>query len=101
MTPAETATVRFTVMRLERVTGHGGLIAFAAVEADLDGIVVTIDGVGVVRSQDGRLFAQAPRFRGSSGEWRPAIGLPAELAQAMGEEVLQAFAGMEEEQGHG
>lgn len=87
----ETATVTFTVLGFELVTGHGSLVAFAAVEVELDGIVLHLDGVGVICARDGRLIAQAPRFRGASGEWRPAIGLPPELAQAMGREVLQAF----------
>jgi hypothetical protein len=59
MTAAGTATVTFTVTVIERIEGAGRLAALAAIEIELDGIALTVQGVRVVR-QSNRITTEAP-----------------------------------------
>jgi hypothetical protein len=80
-------TVTFTVTALERIEGHGRLLALAALEIDFDGVVLQLQGVQVIR-QGKRITAQAPRFRDpKNGVWVPAVILPDELGAAIAREV--------------
>jgi hypothetical protein len=47
---------------VERIRGAGCLVALAAVEIDLEGVVVLVQGIQVVRHR-GRISTQAPHFR--------------------------------------
>jgi stage V sporulation protein G len=86
-----TATVTFVVTGLERVSGAGRLVALAAVEIDLEGVVVVVQGVQVIR-QRGRISTQAPRFRNPrTGVWAPAVILPEELGLAIAKELHRAL----------
>jgi hypothetical protein len=84
-----TATVTFVVTGLERVSGAGRLVALATVEIDLEGVVVLVQGVQVIRHR-GRIATQAPRYRNPrTGAWIPAVVLPHELGVAIAEELHQ------------
>jgi hypothetical protein len=84
---AETATVTFTVTDVERIEGAGRLAALAAIEIELDGVALTVQGVRVVRQKD-RITAEAPRYRDpKTGRWLPALILPDELGVAIAREV--------------
>jgi hypothetical protein len=90
---AGTATVTFTVTDVERIEGAGRLAALAAIEIELDGIALTVQGVRVVR-QSNRITTEAPRYRDPrTGQWRPALILPDELGAAIGREVQRIVMG--------
>jgi stage V sporulation protein G len=87
MSTDSTATVTFVVTGLQRVVGAGRLVALATVEIDLEGVVVQVQGLQVIR-QRGRISTQAPRFRNpQTGAWMPAVILPDELGVAIAQEV--------------
>jgi stage V sporulation protein G len=78
-----TATVTFVVTDLERLNCAGRLVALATVEIDLEGVVVVVQGVRVIRDRN-RITTQAPRFRNPrTGVWTPAVILPHELGRAI------------------
>ena len=80
-------TVTFTVTGLERIRGHGRLLALAALEIEFDGVTLGLHGVQVIR-QGKRITTQAPRFRNpKTGVWAPAVILPDELSAAIAQEV--------------
>lgn len=84
---AETSTVTFTVIDVERVEGAGRLAALAAIEIVLDGVALTMQGLRVLR-YDNRITTEAPRYRNPrTGQWRPAVILPDELGRAIAREV--------------
>jgi hypothetical protein len=88
-----TATVTFTVTDVERIEGAGRLAALAAIEIELDGIALTVQGVRVVR-QSNRITTEAPHYRDPrTGQWRPALILPDELGAAIGREVQRIVMG--------
>jgi hypothetical protein len=79
--------VTFTVTGLERIEGHGRLLALAALEIEFDGVVLGLQGVQVIR-QGRRITTQAPHFRNpKTGIWTPAVILPDELGAAIAREV--------------
>jgi hypothetical protein len=79
--------VTFTVTALERIEGHGRLLALAALEIDFDGVTLRLQGVQVVRQGKG-ITTQAPHFRDpKKGVWVPAVILPDELRAAIAQEV--------------
>jgi hypothetical protein len=87
MDAATTATVTFTVTDVERIEGAGRLAALAAIEIELDGIALTVQGVRVVR-QNNRITTEAPRYRDPrTGQWLPALILPDELGAAIAREL--------------
>jgi hypothetical protein len=93
MAAAGTATVTFTVTDVERIEGAGRLAALAAIEIELDGIALTVQGVRVVR-QSNRITTEAPRYRDPrTGQWRPALILPDELGAAIGRELQRIIIG--------
>jgi hypothetical protein len=89
MTEAATTIVTFTVTEVERVRDAGRLVALAKVELELDGVVLVMQGVRVMRQRD-IITTQAPRFRDPrTGNWLPALIVPAELGQAIARELHQ------------
>jgi hypothetical protein len=94
MAAGGTATVTFTVTDVERIEGAGRLAALAAIEIELDGIALTVQGVRVVR-QSNRITTEAPHYRDPrTGQWRPALILPDdELGAAIGREVQRIVMG--------
>ena len=92
MTEAATTIVTFTVTDVERVRGAGRLVALAKVELELDGVVLVMQGVRVMRQRD-RITTQAPRFRDPrTGELLPALIVPDELGLAIARELHQILA---------
>jgi hypothetical protein len=86
-------TVTFTVTGLERVEGHGRLLALATLEIEFDGVKLGLQGVQVIR-QGKRITTQAPRFRNpKTGVWAPAVILPDELGAAIAREVQNILLG--------
>jgi stage V sporulation protein G len=89
MTEGATTVVTFTVTEVEQVRGAGRLVALAKVELELDGVVLVMQGVRVMRDRDG-IAIQPPRFRAPrTGDWIPALLLPDELGQAIARELHQ------------
>lgn len=87
MDAAATTTVTFTVTEMERVQGAGRLSALAAIELELDGIGLTVQGVRVIR-RNGRVIIEAPHYRNPrTGQWLPALILPDELGVAIAREI--------------
>ena len=87
MTSQDTAVVTFTVTQLDRVQGAGRLAALAAVEIDVEGVSLLVQGIRVIR-QKNRIATQAPHFRDPrTGAWIPALILPDELATAIAREL--------------
>lgn len=86
---AETVPVTFTVIGVERVQGTGRLIGLAIVELDFAGVILTLQGVQVVRELNGSLSCKPPVFRHpKTGRWLAAVVLPPTLAEAIGHEVV-------------
>jgi hypothetical protein len=87
MSTDSTATVTLVVTGLQRIAGAGRLVALATVEIDLEGVVVLVQGMQVIR-QRGRISTQAPCFRNpQTGVWMPAVNLPDELGAAIAQEL--------------
>ena len=80
-------TVTLTVTGLERIEGHGRLLALATLEIEFDGVKLGLHGVQVIREGE-CVTTQAPRFRNpKTGVWAPAVILPEELGAAIAQEV--------------
>jgi stage V sporulation protein G len=89
MTEAATTIVSFTVLGVEPVRGAGRLIALARVEIELDGVILIMQGVRVVRMGNG-ILTEPPKFRDPrTGDWLPALIVPAELGEAIARELNQ------------
>jgi hypothetical protein len=88
---SSTVPVHFTVVELRRLRATGNPRALATVEVNLDGVAMTLSGIEVVLTANGKLQARAARYRTAAGAWAPSIVLPAELERAIGREVLAAF----------
>jgi hypothetical protein len=86
----ETAPVSYRVLGLERVYGHGRLLALAIVEIEVGGIPITLQGCRICRKPGGGLEVTAPYFRAPNAVWRSCIVLPPELADALGAEIMAA-----------
>lgn len=84
----DTVPVEYRVIGTEPVHGRGRLERLAIVEVEVAGIVLTLQGVQVMRGPDGRRTCRAPTFRHPDGRWLPAILLPVELSDAIAAEVL-------------
>lgn len=87
------ATINCTVIDV-RPVNKGRLIALATVEINIDGIVMTIDGVQVVRlpataNKQEMTGVDVPHYRGADGTWRRAVMLPDELDGPLGDAVLE------------
>jgi hypothetical protein len=85
----ETVSVDVTVLAIDRVD-EGRLIAFASVEIDVDGVLIGLEGVRLVRQPPSRINIEAPRYR-RGGAWLPAVVFPAELSRAIAAAVFAAY----------
>ena len=89
MLPTDTVAVDYRVLGVEPVRGAGRLEALAAIELDVAGVVIVLQGVQLRRRADGDFDCAAPAFRHPrTGQWFPAVILPPELRTALGKEVL-------------
>ncbi len=89
----ERVTVTVTVLGVEQVRGKGPLIGLAIVELDIAGVVITLQGVQVLRLPNGSLACRSPQFRRVNGAWTSAAVLPADLSEAVGAEVISHLRG--------
>ena len=85
---AETSVVSFAVTGFEWIRGKGRLAGLADVRIEIEGVVLLLQGVRVLRERDGRLGYQEPRFRHPDGGWVAALVLPPELSDAIATAVL-------------
>lgn len=90
---SETALITVTVLDGQAVQ-KGQIIALAAVEIELDGVVFTVNGLQVVRTRETSSGRDAngvalPRYRAPDGEWKPAIDLPDELREPVTMAILE------------
>jgi hypothetical protein len=85
---AETSVVTFVVTGLEWISGDGRLAGLADVRIEIEGVVVLLQGVRVLREPDGGLACQEPRFRHPDGRWVQVAVLPPELSDAIAAAVL-------------
>jgi hypothetical protein len=84
---AETTPVTITILNIDRVA-KGDVAVLANVELEVAGVVIVLQGVAVTKQ--GRV--RAPLFRHPrTGQWLPAVGLPASLSSAIGNELLAAM----------
>jgi stage V sporulation protein G len=91
MTEAATTIVNFTVLDVEPIRGAGRLIALARVELELDGVILIMQGIRVVRMREG-ILTEPPKFRDPrTGDWIPALIVPAELGEAIARELNQVL----------
>jgi hypothetical protein len=86
-----TVSVSFSVTSLQRLRAAGNPRALATAKVNLGGIELTLSGIEVVRTSNGKLQARAPRYRTQTGVWAPAVTLPDELERAIGVEILAMF----------
>ena len=96
---AETSVVTFAVTGFERIPGKGRLAGLADVRIEIEGVVLLLQGVRVLREPDGGLACQEPRFRHPDGRWVQVAVLPPELSDAIAAAVL-ALAGDANRLGH-
>ena len=96
---AETSVVSFAVTGFEWVGGKGRLAGLADLRIGIEGVVLLLQGVRVLREPDGRLECEEPRFRHPDGRWVQAAVLPPELSDAIAVAVL-ALAGDASRLGH-
>ena len=87
---SETATLTISVQKPRAVLSKH-LFALCDVEIDLDGLVVTICGVGARRQPDGQVAVVLPVYRDVNGQRQGAVKLPPELLPAIGESVLDTL----------
>jgi hypothetical protein len=84
----ETSVVSFAVVGFEWSRGKGRLAGLADVRIEIEGVVLLLQGVRVLREPEGRLACQEPRFRHPNGGWVAALVLPPELSDAIEMAVL-------------
>ena len=90
----EHVTVTMTVLGVEQVRNRGPLIGLAIVELDIAGVIITLQGVQLLRLPDGSLACRSPQFRRTNGTWASATVLPPDLAEALGAEVIEHLRGL-------
>lgn len=89
----ETALVRCTVREIHPVSA-GRLLALATVEVEIEGVVLVVEGVQVLRfpatrDEPERTGVDLPRYRDRHGVWRPALKVPEEIRQPLGDAILE------------
>ena len=85
---AETSVVSFAVNGFEWVWGKGRLAGLDDLRIEIEGVVVLLQGMRVLREPDGGLACQEPRFRHPDGRWVQVAVLPPELSEAIAATVL-------------
>lgn len=85
----ETATVSFQVIGVEIVRGRGRLLGFAAVVLEIGGVEIRLQGVQIVRADDGSLKCLPPTYKHLDGRWLPSVVLPPDLSAALATEILR------------
>ncbi|WP_231920510.1 hypothetical protein [Magnetospirillum sp. XM-1] len=92
-TPSEETTevsqVNIELLDFTPMKNAGSLLALADVALMLDGVEIIIHGVQV-RADFRNTRISLPKFRASSGEWKPAITLPEEVRYPMADIIIAA-----------
>lgn len=92
MSALETVPAEFEVVDLELVH-RGRLIALASVVLNVAGVEMMFSGLQVRGELDRALSVEMPAYRHpASGRWMPAVRIPAELGQAIADQVLDMVA---------
>ena len=81
------STVSITVLSVKPVK-FGKIFALAAVEIDIDGVLVVVHGIRAIRVQPTGTRIDLPMFRDENGVWRHAVTLPDEISGPIGKAVL-------------
>lgn len=91
--PTDLVTVEFEVMEVERFD-RGPIMAVASVLLSVAGVHVLLEGVTMRRVEGGQADITAPTYRHPrTGEWRPALDLPAKVWAAVSLEVAERVTG--------
>lgn len=85
----ETQSVHLTVQSVRRVDSSK-IFATASVELVIAGVSLLVHGVQAVRDAGGTRIV-LPKIRTADGRWTPAIELPEEVKEPMGDAVLEAL----------
>ena len=86
---ADTATASISVIGIVATPNSGKLHALADVLLVLDGVEIVIHGIQV-RADNATSGVCLPKYRSINGEWLPAITLPDEILEPLGDAVLAA-----------
>jgi hypothetical protein len=84
------STVTFTVLSVTPMRA-GKLFALAAVEINVDGVLIEIHGIRAIRTVTGATRVELPTFRDATGQPRTAIVLPEEIYRPIGDAVLEVL----------
>lgn len=79
------------IAAIEHVRSSCSVTALAAVEVEVGGLAMTVQGIRVVRAPGGGLCCLPPAFRHPDGRWLPAVTVSAELSGAISAAVLKAM----------
>ena len=87
MTGVDTTTVQVTV---KDARGVASKTVFALVDVTIavGGVEFGILGIQARRESDGQTSIRLPTFKDSDGRWQPAVSLPPEMVQPVGDAVL-------------
>lgn len=86
----ETAPVRVTLTGIQKVHGREPLVALAVAELDIGGVILLLQGIQIRRNHAGRMDVLAPQFKSNTGEWFPAVTLPAVILSALEDAFVEA-----------
>ena len=90
---SDLVTVEFEVVEVERFD-HGLIMAVASVLFDVAGVHVLVEGVTMRRAPGREADIAAPTYRHPrTGEWRPALDLPAKVWEAVSIAVAERVTG--------
>jgi len=84
---AATTPVLITVLSVTPVRA-GKLFALAAVEVDIDGVLIEIHGIRALHVPPAATRIELPTFRDAAGRSQPAVILPEEVRGPIGDAVL-------------
>jgi hypothetical protein len=84
------STVTFTVLSVTPMRA-GKLFALAAVEINIDRVLIEIHGIRAIRTATGATRVELPTFRDATGQPRTAIVLPDEIYRPIGDAVLEVL----------
>ncbi|MBP2315978.1 hypothetical protein [Azospirillum soli] len=90
---SDRVTVEYEVVAVERF-GRGPILAVASVLIDIAGVHVLIEGITMRRAEGGQADITVPTYRHPrTGEWKPALDLPAKVWAAISVEVAERATG--------
>lgn len=84
---SSSTTVSITVLSVTPIRA-GKLFALAAVEIDVDGVLIEIHGIRAMHVPPAATRIELPTFRDAAGRSQAAIILPEEVREPIGDAVL-------------